>query len=52
MTLKINYPEDKEQFEDKVAYLKALLIQEKINQLEVDQTTKNTIKNEIIKKLI
>ena len=50
MTLKINYPEDKEQFEDKVAHLRALLIQETINRLEVTQTEKDTIKNEIIKK--
>lgn len=49
MTLKINYPEDNEQFEDKVAYLRAILIQETINQLEVTQETKNKIKNEIIK---
>ena len=49
MTLKINYPENTEQFEDKVAYLRALLIQETINRLEVTQTTKNIIKNEIIK---
>ena len=49
MTLKINDPEDKEQFEDKVAHLRALLIQETINRLEVTQTEKDTIKNEIIK---
>ena len=49
MILKINYPENREQFEDKVAYLRALLIQETINRLEVTQTTKNIIKKEIIK---
>ena len=49
MTLKINYPQNREQFEEKVAYLRALLIQETINRLEVTQTTKNTIKKEIIK---
>ena len=52
MTLKINYPKNIEQFEDKVAYLRALLIQETINRLEVTQTTKNIIKKEIIKILI
>ena len=49
MILKINYPENREQFEDKVAYLRALLIQETINRIEVPQTTKNIIKKEIIK---
>lgn len=49
MTLKINYPDDREQFEDKVAYLRALLIQETINRLEVTSITKNTIRKEIIK---
>ncbi len=49
MTLKINDPEDKEQFEDKVAHLRALLIQETINRLEVTRTERDMIKNEIIK---
>ena len=49
MTLKINYPENREQFEENVAYLRALLIQETINRLEVPQTTKNIIKKEIYK---
>ena len=49
MILKINYPENREQFEDKVSYLRALLIQETINRLEVTPTTKNIIKKEIIK---
>lgn len=49
MTLKINYPENREQFEDEVAYLRALLIQEKINRLETTQTTKNIIRTQIIK---
>ena len=51
MTLKINYPENREQFEDKVAYLRALLIQETINRLEVNQTTKKLIKKEIFSQL-
>ena len=51
MILKINYPENREQFEDKVAYLRALLIQETINRLEVTQTTKNIIKKEIFSQL-
>lgn len=51
MTLKINYPENREQFEDKVAYLRALLIQETINRLEENQTTKNIIKKKIFSQL-
>ena len=51
MTLKINYPENRKQFEDKVAYLRALLIQETINRLEVTQETKNIIKKKIFSQL-
>lgn len=51
MTLKINYPEDKTDFEDMVACLKALLIQETINNLEVGYEIKKIVKKEVIKKL-
>lgn len=51
MTLKINYPEDKTCFEDMVAYLRALLIQETINNLEVSHEIKKVVKKEVIKKL-
>ena len=51
MTLKINYPEDKTYFEDMVACLRALLIQETINNLEVGSDIKKIVKKEVIKKL-
>lgn len=51
MTLKINYPEDKTDFEDMVACLRALLIQETINNLEVGYEIKKIVKKEVIKKL-
>ena len=51
MLLKIKENENKEEFENKVAHLKAKLIQEYINQLEVNVKTKNEIKKEVIKKL-
>lgn len=51
MLLKIKEAEDKIEFENKVAYLKAILIQESINQLPVSQKTRNTIKKQVIKKL-
>ena len=51
MLLKIKETENKEEFENKVAHLKAKLIQEYINQLEVNVKTKNEIKKEVIKKL-
>ena len=51
MILKINYPEDKNTFEDMVACLRALLIQETINNLEVSSEIKNIIKKEVIKKM-
>lgn len=49
MTLKINYPKEDGEFEDKVAYLRAFLIQETINRLEATPKTKNKIKWDIIK---
>ena len=51
MLLKIKETENKEEFENKVAHLKAILIQEYINQLEVNAKTKNEIKKEVIKEL-
>ena len=51
MTLKINYPEDKTDFENMVACLRALLIQETINNLEVSSDVKKIVKKEVIKKL-
>lgn len=51
MLLKIEEVKDKIEFENKVAFLKAVLIQEYINQLEVSQKTRNKIKKEVIKKL-
>lgn len=51
MLLKIKELENKIEFEDKVAYLKAILIQEYINQLQVSQKTRNRIKKEVIKEL-
>lgn len=51
MKLKINEAKDKEEFENKVAYLKAILIQEYINQLKVGQEIRKKIKKEVIKKL-
>ena len=51
MTLKINYPEDKTDFENMVACLRALLILETINNLEVSSDVKKIVKKEVIKKL-
>lgn len=51
MILKINYPEDKSNFEDMVACLRVLLIQETINNLEVSSDVKKIVKKEVIKKL-
>ena len=51
MLLKINDAKDKTKFEDKVAFFKAVLIQEYINHLKVSQEIKNKIKKEVIKKL-
>ncbi|MCI8759803.1 MAG: hypothetical protein HFJ34_01530 [Clostridia bacterium] len=51
MLLKMKEVQDKIEFEDKVAYLKAVLMQEYINQLQVSQKTKNKIKKEVIQKL-
>ena len=51
MMLKINKAKDKNIFENKVAYLKAVLIQEYINKLLVSKEVKNKIKKEVIKRL-
>lgn len=52
MVLKVKKSKDKRAFEKRVAYLKAILIQESINQLEVNQKIKNRIKKEVIKELL
>ena len=51
MVIKIKEAEDKNKFEDKVAYLKAYLMQEYINKLDVNKETRIKIKKELIKKL-
>ena len=51
MKIVINEPKDKISFENKVAYLKALLIQEYISGLDVSKEIKNKIRSEVIKKL-
>ena len=44
-------PKDEIEFENKVAYMKAILIQEYINQINVSQEIRNKIKKGVIKKL-
>ena len=51
MLVFINEVKDKNGFEDKVAYLKALLINEYISKLNISKEMKNKVKKEVIKKL-
>ena len=51
MILEIERAKDEKQFENKVAKLKATLMQEYINKLSVDEKMKKKISKEIIKKL-
>lgn len=51
MTLKIKKIKDKEAFENTVAYLKAILIQEAIHQLRTSPQIREKIKKEIIQKM-
>ena len=51
MKIVVNEPKDKISFENKVAYLKALLIQKYISRLEVSNEIKSKIRSEVIKKL-
>ncbi len=51
MLLKINKVTKEDEFENKVAHLKAILIQEYINQLDVNFETKCKVRKEVIKKL-
>lgn len=49
--LKIKKVKNQIEFENKVAYFKAILMQEAINQLKVNPKIREKIKKEIIKKL-
>ena len=49
MTVKINYPEDKDMLENVIAYIKAKLMEKYIGDLNIPQVSKIQIKEELIK---
>ncbi len=51
MVLNIKKAKDEKEFENKVANLKAILIQESINQLSFSSKIKEKIKKQVIQKL-
>ena len=51
MNITFNYPNDKTKLENRIANIKAFLIQRYIDDLNYDNKTKNTIKESIIKEL-
>ena len=51
MLLEINKANNESEFENRVVWFKAMMIQEYINKLDVSQETKLKVKKEVIKKL-
>lgn len=51
MNLIINYPKDKTALENKMASISAFLMQKYINDLSIEQNTKNLIKNNLLEEL-
>lgn len=51
MNLVINYPKDKKMLEDKIAYIKATLMQKYIDDLKLEKRDQGLIRKELKKEL-